>query len=52
MGHLIPAGTGFSTHRDIESVKKVLELSSLDAPAAEPEAPVTAGDGQPPEASP
>jgi DNA-directed RNA polymerase subunit beta' len=26
MGHLIPAGTGFKGHRDIEMVKEVLEL--------------------------
>ena len=36
MGHLIPAGTGFSTHREIDLAKKVLEMT---IPAVEAEAP-------------
>jgi len=46
MGHLIPAGTGFAAHRDIEIEKKLLEMPPV---AAEPEsAPVASG----PETSP
>ena len=46
MGHLIPAGTGFLAHRDIELEKKLLEMPPV---AAEPEsAPVASG----PETSP
>jgi DNA-directed RNA polymerase subunit beta' len=29
MGHLIPAGTGFKSHNEIEMVKNVLELKNV-----------------------
>jgi len=32
MGHLIPAGTGFSDHRNIEIKKNVMELKTEDQP--------------------
>jgi len=34
MGHLIPVGTGFPTHRDIDMVKEVPDLLKSPAPAA------------------
>ena len=46
MGHLIPAGTGFPTHRDIEVGKRVLEMPTF----GEPTAPVS--EGTPSEAAP
>jgi len=37
MGHLIPAGTGFKTHREIEMVKNVLDEKKAPANLSEPE---------------
>ncbi len=39
MGHLIPAGTGFKSHRDIDMVKSVFDETNKEVKAEEAKAP-------------